>query len=195
MRNYLSERVTDFLFLHGTIKKEEKDIYTYGVELIISSIINLLICLIISILFGDFVNGLIFFISFSSLRRFTGGFHSKSFLRCNMVFGIIVVITQLLNLMDFLNNRIVSIVIILLIFLIIVLFSPVYNDNKILTKQERKNFLFKSIVVYLSHIIIYYLTFKLVNYRLNIILITDSLVAVMIVWGIINNRFVHRKIV
>ena len=120
MRHYLSERVADFLFVHGTIKNKEKDIYIYGLELIISSIINLLICLILSILFGCFVNGLIFFISFSSLRRFTGGFHSKSFLRCNIIFGLIVVMTQLLNLIliDFFELSIVPIAIIFLNLLI-----------------------------------------------------------------------------
>ena len=39
MLNYLSRSITDFLLLKETIKTEEKEIYIYGVQLIISSII------------------------------------------------------------------------------------------------------------------------------------------------------------
>lgn len=79
-----------FSFIKKTIKTEEKEIYIYGVQLIISSIINFLICIITSLLFGELLNGLIFFVAFSSLRKFTGGFHSRSFLICNIVFTMIV---------------------------------------------------------------------------------------------------------
>ena len=82
--------ITDFLLLKETIKTEEKEIYIYGVQLIISSIINFLICIITSLLFGELLNGLIFFVAFSSLRKFTGGFHYRSFLICNIVFTMIV---------------------------------------------------------------------------------------------------------
>ncbi len=195
MQHYLSECVTDFLLQQEIIKNEERYIYIYGIELIISSIINLFICLIISLWFKDFFNGLIFFISFSSLRRFTGGFHSKSFLRCNIIFAIIVVMTLLLNmyLSDIFDYVIVTVILITFSLLIIILFSPVYNDNKRLTKQERKLFLIKSILVYLTHILIYFL-FILFGIKLNIIIISDFVVVGMIVWGVLNNRLVHRRI-
>ena len=90
MLNYLSRSITDFLLLKETIKTEEKEIYIYGVQLIISSIINFLICIITSLLFGELLNRLIFFVAFSSLRKFTGGFHYRSFLICNIVFTMIV---------------------------------------------------------------------------------------------------------
>lgn len=191
MQHYLSECVTDFLLRQEIIKNEEKDIYVYGTELIISSIINLFICLIISILFKDFINGLIFFISFSSLRRFTGGFHSKSFLRYNIIFAIIVVTTLLLN--TYLGY-IIDYVIVNVIFslLSIVLFSPVYNDNKKLSEYERKLYLIKSVVVYLIHILVYFLLFIGIGLKLNIIIISDFVVAVMIIWGVLNNRLIHQ---
>lgn len=99
MLNYLSRSITDFLLLKETIKTEEKEIYIYGVQLIISSIINFLICIITSLLFGELLNGLIFFVAFSSLRKFTGGFHSRSFLICNIVFTMIVVVALISNML------------------------------------------------------------------------------------------------
>lgn len=99
MLNYLSRSITDFLLLKETIKTEEKEIYIYEVQLIISSIINFLICIITSLLFGELLNGLIFFVAFSSLRKFTGGFHSRSFLICNIVFTMIVVVALISNML------------------------------------------------------------------------------------------------
>lgn len=99
MLNYLSRSITDFLLLKETIKTEEKEIYIYGVQLIISSIINFLICIITSLLFGELLNGLIFFVAFSSLRKFTGGFHSRSFLICNIVFTMIVAVALISNML------------------------------------------------------------------------------------------------
>lgn len=194
MQYYLSECITDFLLRKKTIRNEEKDIYVYGVELIISSIINLLICLIISLLFEDFANGLVFFISFSSLRRFTGGFHSKSFLRCNIIFAVIVVIALSINryLSDVFGYAVFSVLLTVFTLLIIVLFSPVYNDNKKLTEQERKQFLLKSVLAYLIHILIYYL-FLIFGIKLNIIIISDFIVAGMIVGGVFNNRLMYRN--
>lgn len=195
MQHYLSECVTDFLLRQGIIKDEEKDIYVYGTELIISSIINLSICLFISILFKDFVNGLIFFISFSSLRRFTGGFHSKSFLRCNIIFAIIVVMTLLFNMFfsNIFDYVIVTVILIIFSLLSIVLFSPVYNDNKKLTEYERRLFLIKSVVVYLTHILVYFLLFIGIGLKLNIIIVSDFIVAVMIIWGVLNNGLIHQR--
>lgn len=195
MQHYLSECVTDFLLRQGIIKNEEKDIYVYGTELIISSIINLSICLFISILFKDFVNGLIFFISFSSLRRFTGGFHSKSFLRCNIIFAIIVVMTLLFNMFfsKIFDNVIATVILITFSLLSIVLFSPVYNANKKLSKYERKLFLIKSVVVYLTHILVYFLLFIGIGLKLNIIIISDFVVAVMIIWGVLNNGLICQR--
>lgn len=194
MQHYLSECVTDFLLRQEIIKNEEKDIYVYGTELIISSIINLFICLIISILFKDFINSLIFFISFSSLRRFTGGFHSKSFLRCNIIFAIIVVTTLLLNTYSgyIIDYVIVNVILIIFSLLSIVLFSPVYNDNKKLSEYERKLYLIKSVVVYLIHILVYFLLFIGIGLKLNIIIISDFVVAVMIIWGVLNNGLIHQ---
>lgn len=195
MQHYLSECVTDFLLRQGIIKNEEKDIYVYGTELIISSIINLFICLIISLLFKDFIDGLIFFISFSSLRRFTGGFHSKSFLRCNIIFAIIVVMTLLFNMFfsKIFDNVVATVILIIFSLLSIVLFSPVYNANKKLSKYERKLFLIKSVVVYLTHILVYFLLFIGIGLKLNIIIISDFVVAVMIIWGVLNNRLIRQR--
>lgn len=64
MQHRLSECIADFLLSQKVIKKQEKEIYVYGTQLVISSIINLLICITISLLLGELINGLIFLLYF-----------------------------------------------------------------------------------------------------------------------------------
>ena len=195
MQNRLSICIADFLLSQHIINNSEKEIYIYGVKLIISSVINILICTTISLLLKDIVNGIVFFISFSSLRRFTGGFHSKKFYKCNLIFSIIVIVALLCNMFfeKMFENHFVFITIILFTLITIVLFSPVYNENKELDKHERKLFLIKSIIVYLIHILIYFVFIIVSNIKLKIILISDLIVAVMIIWGFLNNRVAMKK--
>lgn len=194
MLHYLSQSIADFLLLKETIKTEEKEIYIYGIQLIISSIINFLLCIITSFLLGELLNGLIFFVAFSSLRKFTGGFHSRSFLICNIVFTMIVAIALICNMLigAIFTGIPMIVLVIILTMLCLILFSPVYNKNKILTNIERKKFRIIAIIVYSTHMLIYFCALMIFDIELTIIPICDLLVAIMIIWGMINNIFINK---
>lgn len=97
MQHHLSQSIADFLLCQKIINKKEKEIYIYGIQLFLASIVNLLICITISLLLDELANGILFFVLFSSLRRFTGGFHCKTFIMCNIVFSMIVTFVLLVN--------------------------------------------------------------------------------------------------
>lgn len=189
MQHRLSECIADFLLSQKVIKKQEKEIYVYGTQLVISSIINLLICITISLLLGELINGLIFFAIFSSLRRFTGGFHCKTFIMCNVVFSSIVALALLSNtfLGKVFENYVIVMVTAIFNLICILLFSPVYNENKKLTYIQKRRFLISSIIVYAIHIAFYLTLLIVFDVKLNIIVIGDLIVSLMIIWGVINN--------
>lgn len=189
MQHRLSECIADFLLSQKVIKKQEKEIYVYGTQLVISSIINLLICITISLLLGELINGLIFFAIFSSLRRFTGGFHCKTFIMCNVVFSSIVALALLSNtfLGKVFENYVIVMVTAIFNLICILLFSPVYNENKKLTYLQKRRFLISSIIVYAIHIAFYSTLLIVFDVKLNIIVIGDLIVSLMIIWGVINN--------
>lgn len=189
MQHRLSECIADFLLSQKIIKKQEKEIYVYGTQLVISSIINLLICITISLLLGELINGLIFFAIFSSLRRFTGGFHCKTFIMCNVVFSSIVALALLSNtfLGKVFENYVIVMVTAIFNLICILLFSPVYNENKKLTYLQKRRFLISSIIVYAIHIAFYLTLLIVFDVKLNIIVIGDLIVSLMIIWGVINN--------
>lgn len=189
MQHRLSECIADFLLSQKVIKKQEKEIYVYGTQLVISSIINLLICITISLLLGELINGLIFFATFSSLRRFTGGFHCKTFIMCNVVFSSVVALALLSNtfLGKVFENYVIVMVTAIFNLICILLFSPVYNENKKLTYIQKRRFLISSIIVYAIHIAFYLILLIVFDVKLNIIVIGDLIVSLMIIWGVINN--------
>lgn len=189
MQHRLSECIADFLLSQKVIKKQEKEIYVYGTQLVIPSIINLLICITISLLLGELINGLIFFAIFSSLRRFTGGFHCKTFIMCNVVFSSIVALALLSNtfLGKVFENYVIVMVTAIFNLICILLFSPVYNENKKLTYLQKRRFLISSIIVYAIHIAFYLTLLIVFDVKLNIIVIGDLIVSLMIIWGVINN--------
>ena len=189
MQHRLSECIADFLLSQKVIKKQEKEIYVYGTQLVISSIINLLICITISLLLGELINGLIFFAIFSSLRRFTGSFHCKTFIMCNVVFSSVVALALLSNtfLGKVFENYVIVMVTAIFNLICILLFSPVYNENKKLTYLQKRRFLISSIIVYAIHIAFYLTLLIVFDVKLNIIVIGDLIVSLMIIWGVINN--------
>ena len=58
------------------------EIYVYGFELIISSIIETGALLLVGFLIGKFVETILFLVSFSSIRFFSGGYHANSYFKC-----------------------------------------------------------------------------------------------------------------
>lgn len=64
------------------IDKKEYFIYKYNLQIIAEKTITLVPVIGISILFHRLVEMVVFIISFSALRKYTGGFHCKTFLGC-----------------------------------------------------------------------------------------------------------------
>lgn len=64
---------------------EKEDVYIYGLELIISTVVELASILLISYLLFELKSGLIFLIMFVPLRLFTGGYHAKTYGKCFVI--------------------------------------------------------------------------------------------------------------
>lgn len=51
---------------------------------------------------------------------------------------------------------------------------------------------YKSTMVYNVHMIIYFGLLKILGFKLTVIPICDLLVAIMIIWGVINNKLIYK---
>lgn len=82
---HIVDKLTNTLFANGVIEEEEKELYTYGLELLLSDVLIGTIMLCIALLTGYVMESILFCSIFYILRAYCGGYHCKSFLQCCIV--------------------------------------------------------------------------------------------------------------
>lgn len=83
----LSRIIADFFIRQKVVPEEQREVYEYGFELSISSVIGILIVLAIGLVSGRFWESVVFYIAFCFTRLFTGGFHAPNHLLCKVTLG------------------------------------------------------------------------------------------------------------
>lgn len=72
----LSNKITSFLVCNNSIDNEDCEICSYGLEVLISSLINTVIVLFIGAILGKFMQTVVFIVCYCSIRQFSGGYHA-----------------------------------------------------------------------------------------------------------------------
>ena len=168
-------------------KKTDKipfEIYVYGFELLVSSIIETGALILIGGLIGKFVETILFIISFSSIRFFSGGYHANSYLKCFVVTMISYILILLMtNILSELSYSIIVLIALMIFVLSLILFikiCPVYSNGKTIfnpTKQKKL-----SVIALCINIILSVALFSIhQNYMLIIVLLTIFTVDAMII--------------
>ena len=77
-----SSKLIEFFVSNDLIKNEDKELYEYAVNIILSSLIHIATVMIIGLCFNLFIESLVFYFSFIAIRKFAGGYHAKTPVRC-----------------------------------------------------------------------------------------------------------------
>ena len=143
MITFLGKSISLFLCRKNIIAEEEIDIYQYGFEAVLSTVLGFITTLFIGLVFNMVFFSVIYYGIFVTVRQLTGGYHANSYLKCNILFSLVTFfvlgITKLICI-----SHMYSLLMHLLIFIIAAIciwrFSPVENLNKPLTfKQKDRN--------------------------------------------------------
>lgn len=94
----ISEKILNYLINSKVISDTEdnRDYFQYGIEITISSLLNIILILGIGIVIHSMIESIIFLICFILLRQFTGGFHADTYFKCNLSFCIVFSIVLVL---------------------------------------------------------------------------------------------------
>lgn len=161
MIDLLSSKISSKFVEHKIITEDMVDIYKYGVEITISSIIGFILILIIGLIFKSLIQALIFYIIFIILRSFTGGYHASSYLKCNLIFSIVA------SLVIFFSKAATEVRfstgIINILFLpalsVFIWLAPIENPNKLIEKKRRIYFktgsVLAAVILYILSLILY----------------------------------------
>ena len=85
----LAEDISFLLIKNKIVEIEKREIYIYGLEVILLNGGLLITFLIISLLCGEMINFLAYLIFFLPMRLFSGGYHAETSERCFILSTII----------------------------------------------------------------------------------------------------------
>ena len=139
----------------GVIGEPDKETYQYGLELLISTFINLVIMIGISIAFGHPLIVVPYLLAFIPFRLFAGGYHARNHLFCILFNALTYSVSCLIALHVKESTGILACVIESSVSLAVVfLFAPVSAKNKPLTQEEKKRNRMISLVIALGFILL-----------------------------------------
>lgn len=122
----------------GVINELDEETYQYGLELLISTLINLFIMIGISTAFGHPLILIPYLLAFIPFRLFAGGYHAKSHLTCILFNAITYFASCLISLNIEKTFAIFASVIVCSISLaLIYLFAPLPANSKPLTQDKK----------------------------------------------------------
>lgn len=187
----ISAKILTFILKNSDIDEKNSEIYQYGIEVTISSILNITLIILCSIITGDIILGYVFLVCFIALRSYSGGYHADTYFKCNVIFTLLffIVVGFGRSLLFFFGYdlRIYG-VITVLAFMPVLFFSPVQNIHKILSVDQKISCRKKSIAIFSLLTLIGFSLVACENYYGVIIIITDVIVSAMILIEIFIQR-------
>ena len=176
--------------------KYPMELYVYGIELVISSIISTFLVILAGIITGSFIECIIYLPVFSVIRSYTGGYHCMSYLRCNVlsVISYVLVFLSLCYLEDVLSNPFVMAGGYLLTVVMAIIFAPVKHENKEITDSEKKKYKILAIVmITLFYGICVFVFYKFGVKQMLVILPTCFAIDAAMAASLIKNKINERR--
>lgn len=143
-----SRHITDKLIKHGRVDSDDRELFEYGIFLVISQIIYALVCIICGIVFKCIAESLVLYVSFNFARKYSGGFHASTELRCFIISSLSILCSvSLIKTFEIKDLRVPFIIFLAAASAVIIIFSPLDTDEKPLTEDEKVLFRKKSFLV------------------------------------------------
>lgn len=165
MISFFARNITNALFKARILDTSERELYEYGFFILLSHIFFFLITVLLGFVLGTIWESIIFYLTFSLLRGYAGGYHAKTENKC-AVFTVISLFLcgygiYILNKLD---NNIFPIFVVGINSLLIFKMCPQDSDNKPIDATELDFYRKKSYQIIFG-ILILALFFSLLGYN------------------------------
>lgn len=136
----IASKITLILHHNNIISDDETEVYQYGLEMILSTILNCIIVLLLGALMNEILAAIIFFIIFALVRSSSGGYHADTYFKCNSLFAINLIMVLLwMKFAAPFYFIVCHIIFILIYFMIVTKYAPIENPNKTLSDMQKKH--------------------------------------------------------
>ena len=189
--NRIINGILNFMVSQKVIENDEKTIafYRYGIEITISSVLNVVLVLLLGVISKRFIFSCIYLAEFIIIRSFSGGLHAKTYVGCNAIMCAAFIILIIAYELFFKNGMLLYLVIMSIISLIIMaVYSPCDNPHKRIKPEKKMGFKMKSIAVTflfcILGIVLFYIDIK---YGVWIVMVS-LLVSLLLLYAVINSK-------
>lgn len=185
----LSRRIGDDLVRSNVIEAEEAEIYIYGINQILVSVLNVSSALIIGFIFDVFLEVAVFMAAYIPLRSFAGGYHAKTPLRC-YIFSVIMLIVVSTGMNYLYMEDWVCYVVLAVSALVVIILAPVEDRNKPLDETEYRVYKRRTMLIAAIELIIALMLKPLISYNLFIAIVYSfAVLSLMLIAGKVKNAF------
>lgn len=148
-----SQKIADKLIASDIISLDKRNIYVYGLELLLSSFVGILALAVVSLIVKVPLLWMPYLAGFIPLRLTGGGYHAKSHRACILTFTAAYILSMLL--IKYVSFSQIAIVLSAsAAFVITLAFSPVEAHNKPLSNERKKDNRKRSIILGLCNIVL-----------------------------------------
>ena len=124
--NLIINKITGYWVTKGIITEEDKDIYVYGLDLVLFSVLNLLIITLTAVITGRLFESTLLIAVAVPLQVCGGGYHAKTHLNCFLITYIgwwcAVLLAPNINSITAIGLAIFSVIVVFIL-------APVANEN------------------------------------------------------------------
>lgn len=151
-----SDRITAYFVRNQVIDDENRELYSYGLELLLAECTSILCVFILGLISGHFIDSVLFLAAFIPLRTYAGGYHANTHFRCLVLLIIVIATAVAIKAFVPANYLIIAFCSLSIPSLILVIvMAPVEHSNKSLSAGEKKRNKAISIVLFvIEHIVI-----------------------------------------
>ena len=173
----LSASIADFYVQKNIINRDEKEVYQWGLSLILNDVVTFSLILLLSALLARIRFGAEFLATFCLTRIYCGGYHARKETVCR--FTMIAVFLLVLLGGHILSDcsMYVLISVLTVSFLVLLPLIPVKHPNKVMTEELKKKGRVRGSLLYIAFALLS-VTFYLFISGIDAILIALSLSAV-----------------
>ena len=161
---YAAKKITSFFIKNQIITSENAEEYEYSFEVLLSTVLNFVAVLSVSVCSNTLIETLFYLLGFLSLRIVSGGYHAGSHLKCSAT--VIVSHIAVITVLRFLPEMFVEYVIVICMlssFISVFCLAPVEDRNNPIEYEKAVRFKNQSRTIFLLLLVLCAIIYVFLN--------------------------------
>ena len=192
----ISNSIATELGAQGIIQEEDIDKCRYGLEVFISSVLEIVSLLFVALFVGNFLETVLLFAAFIPLRIYAGGYHANTKLKCYLIsVAVYILFTVIMYILPQELYLTVSVLCTLLSLMMVFTSAPIIHYNKSVNDMEKTYYRKFSVVIVLTEtVIILLLSISFLNSKIGISLaLGQAAVSLSMIAAIIKQKLCKHR--